>query len=280
MVGQEHDLWTYVDDENWDASKVNEAGMAPVVAVPTTSGTGSEVGRASVITDTSVQEKKIIFHPNMLPAKVILDPQLTCGLPPHITAAVGMDALSHCLEAYCSPVYHPMAQGVAIEGMRLVKEYLPAAVADGQDITARAHLQVASTAGATAFQKGLGAMHSLAHPLGAVHDTHHGLTNAVVMPYVLEFNKSAIEDKCADLARYLGLQQQSWAGLYEWVLELRTEVGIPHTLRDIGIESEHIAPLVPMAVVDPTAGTNPIKLKQAPVEELFHNCVNGVSATY
>jgi len=282
MVGQEHDLWTYVDDENWDAGKVNEAGMAPVVAVPTTSGTGSEVGRASVITDTSgpTKEKKIIFHPNMLPAKVILDPELTSGLPPHITAAVGMDALSHCLEAYCSPVYHPMAQGVAIEGIRLVKEHLGAAYRDGNDIEARAHLQVASTAGATAFQKGLGAMHSLAHPLGAVHDTHHGLTNAVVMPYVLEFNKSAIEDQCADLARYLGLEKQSWAGLYEWVLELREEVGIQHTLRDIGIESEHVAPLVPMALADPTAGTNPIKLEHGPVEKLLHNCVDGVSATY
>eukprot|EP00656_Telonema_subtile_P018906 TRINITY_DN20269_c0_g1_i1.p1 TRINITY_DN20269_c0_g1~~TRINITY_DN20269_c0_g1_i1.p1 ORF type:complete len:279 (+),score=87.54 TRINITY_DN20269_c0_g1_i1:73-909(+) len=274
------DRWTYVDDENWDASKVNVTGMAPVVAVPTTSGTGSEVGRASVITDKSSQTKKIIFHPNMLPARVILDPEVTAGLPPHITAAVGMDALSHCLEAYCSPMYHPMAQGVGLEGIKLVKEHLLDAVKDGSDITARAHLQVASTAGATAFQKGLGAMHSLAHPLGAVHDTHHGLTNAVVMPYVLEFNRAAIEDISADLARYLDLKDHSWTGLYEWVLQLREDVGIPHTLGDLGIKQDDIAALVPMAVNDPTAGTNPIKLTEANVEPLFRNCVDGKSASY
>ena len=168
MVGQTRELWEYVDDEHWDGSKVNIAGMAPVVAVPTTSGTGSEVGRASVITDERDHTKKIIFHPRMLPERVILDPELTTALPPHITAAVGMDALSHCMEAFSSPVYHPMAQGIGLEGMKLIKEWLPKAFHNGKDVEARAHLQVASTMGATAFQKGLGAMHSLAHPCGAV----------------------------------------------------------------------------------------------------------------
>eukprot|EP00658_Telonema_sp_P-2_P037383 TRINITY_DN2688_c0_g1_i2.p1 TRINITY_DN2688_c0_g1~~TRINITY_DN2688_c0_g1_i2.p1 ORF type:complete len:337 (-),score=82.51 TRINITY_DN2688_c0_g1_i2:513-1523(-) len=280
MVGQEHDLWTYVDDENWDGAKVNVEGMAPVIAIPTTSGTGSEVGRASVITDERSKTKKIIFHPNMLPAKVILDPEVTAGLPAPITAAVGMDALSHCLEAYFSPLYHPMAQGVAVEGVKLIQDHLLSVVQDGDNLEARAHLQVASTAGATAFQKGLGAMHSLAHPLGAVHDTHHGLTNAVVMPYVLEFNRSAIQDVSADLARYLDLKEHSFNGLYEWVLELREQVGIPHTLKELGVEQEDVAALVPMAVNDPTAGTNPIKLTPENVEPLFRNCVDGVSASY
>ena len=186
MVGQNRPIWDFEDREDW-FTRVNEAGMAPIIAVPTTSGTGSEVGRASVITDQSDYTKKIIFHPRMLPAIVIADPELTVGLPAHLTAAVGMDALSHNLEAFSSPVYHPMAHGIGLEGMRLVKQWLGVAVEDGQDVAARAHMQVASTMGATAFQKGLGAMHSLSHPCGAVLDTHHGLTNAIVMPYVLFF---------------------------------------------------------------------------------------------
>ena len=201
MSGQTRPLWDFEDREDW-WTRADPGGIAPVVAVPTTSGTGSEVGRASVITDTRDHTKKIIFHPKMMPATVIADPELTTGLPARVTAAVGMDALSHNLEAYCSPVFHPMAQGIALEGMRLVKEWLPAACEDGTDLAARAHMQVASTMGATAFQKGLGAMHSLSHPCGAVYDTHHGLTNAVVMPYVLEFNRPSIEEKVAALARW------------------------------------------------------------------------------
>jgi len=276
MVGQDRPLWEFVDDEHWDASKINVAGMAPVVAVPTTSGTGSEVGRASVITDESDHTKKIIFHPNMLPARVILDPVLTSGLPPHITAAVGMDALSHCMEAFASPVYHPMAQGIAIEGMKLVKDWLPRGFADGSDIEARANLQVASTMGATAFQKGLGAMHSLAHPCGAVLNTHHGLTNAVVMPYVLIYNREATKDKFTELARYLDLPKHSWEGVLDWVMELREELSIPHTLKEIAVDVEsHVATMAPMAVADPTAGTNPVPLTEASATELFHKCING-----
>mgnify|MGYP001177682818 CR=1 FL=1 len=216
MVGQTRSLWDFEDREDW-YTRVNEDGMAPVVAVPTTSGTGSEVGRSSVITDVRDHTKKIIFHPKMLPERVILDPELTCGLPAHLTAAVGMDALSHSMEAYSSPIYHPMAHGIALEGMRLVREYLVPAVEDGNDITARAHLQVASMMGATAFQKGLGAMHSLAHPCGAVLGTHHGLTNAVVMPYVLNFNRPKIESDCETLASFLKLENSTFGSVVDWV---------------------------------------------------------------
>jgi alcohol dehydrogenase class IV len=201
--------------------------MAPVVAVPTTSGTGSEVGRASVITDERDHTKKIIFHPRMLPALVIADPELTLGLPPDITAAVGMDALSHNLEAYCSPFYHPMAQGMALEGIRLIKEWLPEACRQGGNLTARAHMMVASTMGAAAFQKGLGAMHAMSHPCGAVLNTHHGLTNAVVMPYVMVFNRNAIDERMTALARYLDLPDPSFQAVLDWVLGLREELRHP-----------------------------------------------------
>lgn len=274
MVGQNRPLWDFEDREDW-YTRVNVEGMAPVVAVPTTSGTGSEVGRSSVITDERDHTKKIIFHPNMLPGKVILDPELTCGLPPDLTAWVGIDALSHSMEAFCSPVYHPMAQGIALEGMRLVKEYLQSAVEDGNDVTARAHLQVASMMGATAFQKGLGAMHSLAHPCGAVLGTHHGLTNAVVMPFVLNFNRSKIETDCASLASFLNLENKSFTGVVDWVLQTREDTQIPHTLRDIGVQNDHVPQLASMAVVDPTAGTNPIELTEANTTELYRTCMEG-----
>jgi alcohol dehydrogenase class IV len=251
-----------------------------VVAVPTTSGTGSEVGRASVITDVRDHTKKIIFHPKMLPVVVIADPELTVGLPAPITAAVGMDALSHNLEAWCSPVFHPMAQGIALEGMRLVKEWLPAACEDGGDLTARACMQVASTMGATAFQKGLGAMHSMSHPCGAVYDTHHGLTNAVVMPYVLEFNRASIEDKMAALARYLGLGGTGFEAVQRWILELRARIGIPHTLNDIGVPSEAASRLAPTALVDPSSATNPVALTTPALVSLFENALEGNLITY
>ena len=264
--------------------------MAPVVAVPTTSGTGSEVGRSSVITDVRDHTKKIIFHPKMLPERVILDPELTCGLPAHLTAAVGMDALSHSMEAYSSPIYHPMAHGIALEGMRLVREYLVPAVEDGNDITARAHLQVASMMGATAFQKGLGAMHSLAHPCGAVLGTHHGLTNAVVMPYVLNFNRPKIESDCETLASFLKLENSTFGSVdctfFTFVSKSFShtifiyryltfeEIEIPHTLKEIGVEEEKISTLAPMAAVDPSSGTNPIDAEQ----KLFDRCINGKCA--
>ncbi len=274
MVRQDRPIWDFEDREDW-YTRVNEGGMAPVVAVPTTSGTGSEVGRASVITDERDHTKKIIFHPKMLPKRVILDPQLTTGLPPHITAAVGMDALSHNLEAFCSPVYHPMAQGIAAEGMRLIKEWLPAAVKDGQDLIARGQMQVASTMGATAFQKGLGAMHSLSHPCGAVLNTHHGLTNAVVMPYVLNFNCSEIEEKMTALARYLDLPNPSFSAVMDWVLKLREEINIQHTLKEIGVDEEYAEKLAPMAEADPSSATNPIPLTTPALQTLYLDCING-----
>ena len=274
MSGQSRPIWDFEDREDW-WTRADPDGIAPVVAVPTTSGTGSEVGRASVITDVRDHTKKIIFHPKMLPVAVIADPELTLGLPAHITAAVGMDALSHNLEAFCSPVFHPMAQGIALEGMRLVKEWLPAACEDGADLAARACMQVASTMGATAFQKGLGAMHSMSHPCGAVYDTHHGLTNAVVMPYVLEFNRPAIEEKMAGLARYLGLGPARFEGVVRWILELRERIGIPRTLADIGIPTDAASRFAPMALVDPSSATNPIELTTPALESLFEDALEG-----
>ncbi len=274
MVGQRRPIWDFEDREDW-FTRVNEAGMAPVVAVPTTSGTGSEVGRAAVITDERDHTKKIIFHPRMLPARVIADPELTIGLPPHLTAAVGMDALSHNMEAFSSPLYHPLAQGIALEGMRLIKDWLPRACADGGDIEARAHMQVASTMGATAFQKGLGAMHSLSHPCGALLNTHHGLTNAVVMPYVLAFNRPAIDDRMTALARYLGMAKPSFQAVMDWVLALRERVGIPHTLVDIGVGLEHAGQLAKMAAVDPSSPTNPVALSVANCESLYRDAMQG-----
>ncbi len=279
MSRQTRPLWDFEDREDW-WTRADADGIAPVVAVPTTSGTGSEVGRASVITDVRDHTKKIIFHPKMLPVAVIADPELTVGLPAPITAAVGMDALSHNLEAWCSPVFHPMAQGIALEGMRLVKEWLPAACEDGGDLTARACMQVASTMGATAFQKGLGAMHSMSHPCGAVYDTHHGLTNAVVMPYVLEFNRASIEDKMAALARYLGLGGTGFEAVQRWILELRARIGIPHTLNDIGVPSEAASRLAPMALVDPSSATNPVALTTPALVSLFENALEGNLITY
>jgi alcohol dehydrogenase class IV len=258
MAGQTRPMWDFEDIGDW-WTRADPAGIAPSVAVPTTSGTGSEVGRAGVITDETTHTKKIIFHPKMMPAVVIADPALTLGLPPHITAATGMDALAHCLEAYCAPFYHPYAEGIAVEGMRLVRENLPRAVKTGSDLAARAHMMAAAGMGATAFQKGLGAIHSLSHPIGAVLDTHHGLTNAVVMPYVLVFNRPAIEDKIVRLSRWLGLADASFAGFMDWVLALRQEIGIPHTLKDLGMQASQVGRFAEMAAVDPTAGGNPVK---------------------
>ncbi|MGH8189587.1 MAG: iron-containing alcohol dehydrogenase, partial [Steroidobacteraceae bacterium] len=223
MVGQTRPIWDFEDREDW-YTRVNVAGIAPTIGVPTTSGTGSEVGRAAVITDVRDHTKKIIFHPGMQPQLVIADPELTLGLPPHVTAAVGMDALSHNLEAFCAPFFHPMADGIAAEGMRLIRQWLPVAVKNGANIEARAHMMVASAMGATAFQKGLGAMHSLSHPCSANLNTHHGLTNGVVMPYVLAWNRSALEGKLSRLAAYLGLKP-SFAAVLDWIIELRAQIG-------------------------------------------------------
>lgn len=274
MVGQNRPLWDF-EDVGDNYTRVNVEGMAPVVAIPTTAGTGSEVGRASVITDEANHVKKIIFHPKMLPALVLLDPELTLGLPAHITAATGMDALSHSLEAYCSPFYHPMAEGIALESMRLVKDYLPRAVANGQDVEARLQMLVASSMGATAFQKGLGGMHALAHPLGALYDAHHGLLNAILMPYVLVANRSALEARMERLARYLNLAEHSFDGFLNWVLELRASLGIPASLAALNIDASQADKVGQMAAEDPSAGGNPLPLNAADYSRIFRKAVAG-----
>ena len=274
MVGQTRPLWDFEDRDDW-YTRVNVAGMVPIVAVPTTAGTGSEVGRTSVILDESTHLKKIIFHPKMQPAIVISDPELSAGLPPRITAATGMDALAHCLEAYCSPGFHPMADGIALEGMRLVKEWLPVAVKDGKNLAARAHMLAAASMGATAFQKGLGAIHSLSHPVGAVYNSHHGETNGVVMPYVLVFNRPAIEEKMTRLARYLGLPDPGFPAILDWVQALKKEIGIPNTLADLGVKESDLDMLTPMAVEDPSTGGNPRPAGHAEMRQMFVKAIRG-----
>jgi alcohol dehydrogenase class IV len=274
MVGQDRPIFDFEDvGDNW--TRVDTSGVAPVIAVPTTAGTGSEVGRASIITDEANHVKKIIFHPSMLPELAILDPELTVCLPAHITAATGMDALSHNLEALCSPFYHPMAEGIAIEGIRIVKDYLPRAVADGSDLEARIQMLVASSMGATAFQKGLGGMHALAHPLGALYDAHHGLLNAILMPYVLKLNRKAIETRVTRLACYLALKNPSFDSFLQWVLDLREQVGIPNDLSGIGIPEKDLALIGTMASEDPSAGGNPITLSPAQYTDLCRNALHG-----
>ncbi len=274
MVGQTKPIWDFEDvGDNW--THVNVEAMAPVVAVPTTAGTGSEVGRASVITDAENHLKKIIFHPHMLPTEVILDPELTVGLPPMITAATGMDALSHNLEALCSPFYHPMGEGIAVEGIRLVQEFLPRAVADGSDIEARTQMLVCSSMGATAFQKGLGGMHALAHPLGALFNAHHGTLNAILMPYVLKANRTEIEQRIDRLTKYMGLNETGFDGFMNWVLEMRKQLNIPHTLAEININEEQAETIGKMAIEDPSAGGNPVSFSAEQYQQIFSDAVNG-----
>ena len=276
MAAQSRPIWDFEDREDW-WTRADEDGMAPVVAVPTTSGTGSETGRASVITDTRTEHtKRIVFHPRMMPGRAILDPELTLGLPAHLTAAVGMDALSHSLEAYSSPVFHPLAQGIALEAMRLVRDALPVAVKTPSDLAARSRMQVAAAMGSTAFQKGLGAMHALSHPCSSLLDSHHGLTNAVVMPYVLVFNRPAIDTRMAALARYLDLPDPSFSGVLDWILALREEIGIPHTLKDIGVDESLSARMARMAAEDPSAATNPVPLDAGALERLYLRAIDGV----
>ena len=273
MSGQSRPLWDFEDVGDW-WTRADPAGIAPVVAVPTTAGTGSEVGRAGVITDAASHTKKIIFHPRMMPVITLCDPALTVGLPAHLTAATGMDALSHCLEAYCAPGFHPLADGIAVEGVRLVKQSLPTATRNGGDLAARSDMMAAALMGATAFQKGLGGMHALAHPIGAVFDTHHGLTNAVLMPYVLTFNRAAIEGRIARLADYLDLDG-GFDGFVAWVLALRAQLGIAHTLAQIGVDPARADLIATMAVDDPSAGGNPIKLDVAATRRIFDAAMAG-----
>ncbi|WP_042143383.1 MULTISPECIES: iron-containing alcohol dehydrogenase [unclassified Pseudoalteromonas] len=274
MIGQTLPLWSFEDKaDNW--IRVNTINMAPVIAVPTTSGTGSEVGRASVITDVEAKIKRLIFHPNMLPSIVILDPELTLDLPAHLTAATGMDAFSHALEAYCAPSYHPMAQGIALEAIRLLKGSLLKATLDGKNLEARAQCMVASTMGATAFQRGLGAMHALAHSLGALYNCHHGLLNAILMPYVLKANRSEIEGRIRRLTRYVGLKDACFDSFIAWVITFRQQLSIPHTLSDIDITAKDACLIGKMAFNDPCAAGNPIQFSEKQYSDIFINALNG-----
>ena len=273
MAGQTRPVWDFEDIGDYWTRADNDA-IAPIVAVPTTAGTGSEVGRAGVITHEESHTKKVVFHPKMMPAIVICDPELTVGMPPVITAGTGMDALAHCVEAYCAPGYHPMAEGIAVEGIRLVFENLPKAVADGADIDARAHMMSAAAMGATAFQKGLGAIHSLSHPVGALYNTHHGMTNAVFMPYVLEFNRTAIEGKVDRLAAWLGMGE-GFEGFLQAVLDLREAISVPHTLDGLGVYDQQIDMIAEMAIVDPTAGGNPVELTVDGAKAIFRAALSG-----
>ena len=270
LAGQTRPLWDFEDVGDWWMRADAEA-IAPIVAVPTTAGTGSEVGRASVITNSVTKEKKIIFHPKFLPSIVICDPELTVSMPPFITAGTGLDAFAHCVEAYCSPNHHPMSQGIALEGMRLVKTYLPQAYADGSDIEARAQMMSAAAMGATAFQKGLGAIHALSHPIGAIYNTHHGTTNAVCMPAVLQFNKSLVNEKLARAANYLNIFG-GFEGFCDFVDKLNASLDIPKSLTELGIKNMDIERVVDGAISDPSAGGNPVKLTRENTRELLLSC--------
>ena len=273
MAGQTRPLWDFEDIGDW-WTRADPEKIAPVVAVPTTAGTGSEVGRAGVVTQEATHTKKVIFHPRMMPRVVICDPELTVGMPPSITMGTGMDALAHCLEAYFAPSYHPIAEGIAVEGMRLIFVNLPKAVANGNDLEARAHMMSAAAMGAAAFQKGLGAIHALSHPVGALYNTHHGTTNAVFMPYVLVFNRPAIEEKIERLAGYLGIPG-GFDGFLAAVLDLRKKTGVPHDLKELGVDGSRVDTIVEMSLVDPTAGGNPVPLTKEGSRKIFDAALKG-----
>lgn len=273
MAGQTRPMWDFEDIGDW-WTRADPKGIFPIVAVPTTAGTGSEVGRAGVITDETTHTKKVIFHPLMMPKVVIADPELTIGMPRFITVGTGMDALAHCLEAYCAPGYHPMADGIAVEGIRLVMENLPRVYTDPSDVQARGHMMSAAAMGATAFQKGLGGIHALSHPVGALYDTHHGMTNAVFMPYVLAVNQIAIEARIARLAAYLGLAP-SFEAFQHAVIGLRLRLDVPHTLADFGVDTAKRDLIADMAIVDPTAGGNPVELTRDRALDMFDRAMEG-----
>ena len=270
MCGQTRPVWDFEDIGDW-WTRADSDLIAPIIAIPTTAGTGSEVGRASVLTNSKTRQKKIIFHPKVMPSIVISDPELTVGMPPMITAGTGMDAFAHCLEAYCSPHFHPMAQGIALEGMRLIKNNLHSAYVDGADIEARSQMLVAATMGATAFMKGLGAIHALSHPIGAHHNTHHGTTNAVVMQPVLRFNKAAVVDRLSDASAYLGLQG-GFNSFYDYVGELNQSLNIPENLTSLGVIDPNMDTLVMDALIDPSVGGNPTEMTQTNTRALLESC--------
>jgi alcohol dehydrogenase class IV len=274
MSGQTRPLWDFEDIGDW-WTRADPAGIAPVVAVPTTAGTGSEVGRAGVILNEETHQKKIIFHPQMMPRIVISDPELTVGLPPGVTAATGIDAFVHCFEAFCAPGFHPLADGVALEGMRIIHRFLPQAYADGKNIEARGQMLAAASMGATAFQKGLGGVHAIAHPVGSWFNTHHGLTNAVILPYVMTFNRRAIEGNADVISRVLDLPTRGFDGFLAWVLDLRRELRIPHSLAEIGVSVDNAAIIGREAAIDPSASGNPIPVDAAQLEHIFRAAVAG-----
>ena len=274
MAGQSRPIWDFEDiGDYW--TRANSDKIYPIIAIPTTAGTGSETGRAGVFTNEKTHEKKIIFHPKMMPGIVILDPDLTIELPPSLTAFTGMDVLAHCLEAYSSNFFHPLSQGIALEGISIVKKYLVRAFKDGKDIEARSNMLCGSSMGSTAFQKGLGAIHSLSHPVGAIYNSHHGLTNAVFMPYVLERNREAIEDKINAVARYLDLENSTFEGFMKWILDLRKELKIPHTLKELINDNSRLEEMSKMALNDPSTGGNPISLTQNDFFDLYKNSYDG-----
>ena len=275
MAGQDRPLWDFEDiGDYW--TRANSEAIKPIIAVPTTAGTGSETGRAGVYTNELTKEKKIIFHPKMLPAIVILDPELTVPLPKSLTAFTGMDALAHCLESYCSNFFHPFSQGIALEGMFIVKNNLINAYHDGSNLDARGSMLAASSMGSIAFQKGLGAIHSLSHPVGAMYNTHHGLTNAVFMPYVLRRNKKVIEEKIISLSRYLNLEDQTFEGFMNWILYLRKELSIPHTLKELIQDDSKFEEMSKMAKNDPSTGGNPIPLEIKDFYNLYQDSFSGI----
>lgn len=274
MSGQTRSVWDFEDIGDW-WTRADPAGIAPIIAVPTTAGTGSEVGRAGVITEEATHTKRIIFHPKIMPSIVICDPELSVGMPPKITAGTGMDALSHCLEAYCAPGFHPLADGVAVEGMRLIASALPRVMAVPTDVDARADMLAAAAMGATAFQKGLGGMHALAHPIGALFDTHHGMTNATLMPYVLAYNRSAIESRLTRLAAYLGLPEPGFDSFQHFILALRSRVGVPHTLAELGVDAARSEDIIAMALQDPSAGGNPLPFTAEAARSILHKAFAG-----
>ena len=275
MCGQTRPLWDFEDVGNY-WKRADESKIAPIIAIPTTAGTGSETGRASAIVNEETGVKKIIFHPKFMPTVVILDPLLTIDLPPRITAATGMDALAHNLEAYCAPNFHPMAEGIALEGIRLIDKWLLIAVKDGNNIEARMNMLVSASMGSTAFQKGLGAIHSLSHPVNALNNIQHGLSNAIFMPYVLTFNKDVIEKKIIKISKYLSLKDITFNSFIEWVLKFRKDLDIPHKLSDVIKEEDFdLDRLSKMALEDPSTAGNPKTLSIDDMKIMYQHSMSG-----
>ena len=273
LAHQSRPLWDFEDIGDW-WTRADSSVIKPIIAIPTTAGTGSEVGRAAVFLNEENHKKKIIFHPKMLPQIAILDPSLTLNLPKSITAGTGMDALAHCIEAYSSPFYHPMAEGTALEGLRLVKENIQEVYHNGKNVEARSHMLVASMMGAAAFQKGLGAIHSVTHPVNSLYKTHHGTTNGTVMPFVLNYNRSTIEEKFTRLANYLNIKN-GFEGIVDWIIELKKDMEIPETLKDMGVNEGDEIKLAPLAQEDPSTGANPLEMTVERFQELILNCISG-----